>query len=66
LSQGSPSRERFALLLRYAELRRDSARLIAEGLREQDRSKMERARILQEDMDRVRQQLESLAATEGS
>jgi rhomboid protease GluP len=66
LSQGSPSQERFALLLRYAELRRDSARLIAEGLREQDRAKMERARALQEDMDGVRRRLENLAAPDGS
>ena len=66
LSEGSPSRERFALLLRYAELRRDTARLIVEALREQDRAKMRQAEVLQEEIETVRKRLESLAPPKGS
>jgi rhomboid protease GluP len=60
LSENSPSRQRFALLLRYGELRRDSTRLIAEAVRDGDAAKMERARSLVAEMDRVRQALERL------
>ncbi|HSD60924.1 MAG TPA: rhomboid family intramembrane serine protease, partial [Burkholderiales bacterium] len=58
LSEGSPSRERLALLLRYAELRRDSTRLIAEAVRDGDAAKMNRARSLAAEMDQVRQAIE--------
>lgn len=66
LSAGSPSRERFRLLLRYAELRRDTARLIVEALRAQDRAKMREAQGLQEEMETVRRQLERLGPSDGS
>jgi rhomboid protease GluP len=58
LSGKSPTRERFALILRYAELRRDSTRLIAEAVRDGDGAKMDRARALTGEMGQVRQALE--------
>jgi membrane associated rhomboid family serine protease len=61
LSEASPSRERWRLLLRYAELRRDSARLIAEAFEEQDSAKMDQARELTAEMERVRDDLNQLA-----
>jgi len=60
LSGGSPSRERHALVLRYAELRRDSTRLIAEAVRDGDAAKMGRARALANELGEVRQALEKL------
>lgn len=63
LSEHSPSRERLALLLRYAELRRDSTRLIAEAVRDGDPEKMDRARALNEDLDRTRRALEELGSS---
>jgi rhomboid protease GluP len=62
LSEHSPSRERFVLLLRYAELRRDTTRLIAEAVRDGDLEKMERAKALNAEMDRTRQAMEKLGA----
>ncbi len=59
LSERSPSRERFELLLRYAGLRRDSTRLIAEAVRDGDMEKMGRARALAAEVDRTRQALEN-------
>lgn len=58
LSENSPSRERFALLLRYAELRGDTTRLIAEAVRDGDMAKMDRARALNEEMERTRRAIE--------
>lgn len=66
LSPGSPSQERFGLLLRYAQLRRDTARLIVEALREQDRAKMQEAQALQEEMEALRRQFERLGPPNGS
>lgn len=65
LSENSPSRERFALLLRYAELRRDTTRLIAEAVRDGDLEKVERARALNDEMDRTRRAMENLG-TDGN
>jgi membrane associated rhomboid family serine protease len=61
-SETSPSRERFGLLLRYAELRRDSARLIAEAIKEQSAEKMDQARKLTDEMERVRDALDQPSA----
>lgn len=58
LSERSPSRKRLALLLRYAELRRDTTRLIAEAVRDGDAAKMNRARSLATEMEPVRQAIE--------
>ena len=62
LSEHSPSRKRFTLLLRYADLRRNSARLSAEAVRDGDPEKMGRARALSEEMGRTRRALEKLGA----
>lgn len=60
LAEASPSSEKYKLLLRYIELRRDSAKVFAEAVKTQNLARLQEFRALQAQVDKVMEQIKAL------
>lgn len=62
LAEASPSSERYKLLLRYIELRRDSAKAFAEAAKTQNWARLQEFRALQMEVEKVMEQMKQKSA----